>query len=73
MTVDELTGLLQYFAPDLRVVVSGYKDGYEVPSPKQLTEVRIAANTGEHRRVGQDGDPNGLTASVDVIEALAPQ
>ena len=70
MTVNELIQLLNGYRPDLRVVVNGYEDGYDDLSAEQLSVVRVALNTGKHRWEGQHGDPNGLTAGEDVVEAL---
>ena len=70
MTVDELIQLLAKHSPDLRVVVNGYEDGYDDLAPEQLSVVKVALNTGRHRWEGQHGDPNGLTGSADVVEAL---
>ena len=70
MTIEELIQLLAQYPPDLRVVVNGYEDGYDDLSPKQVSPVKIALNTGKHRWEGQHGDPNGLTDADDIVEAL---
>ena len=74
MTVKELMELLAGFAPDRRVVVSGYEDGYDDLTAKQLGEVRIALNTGKHSWEGAHSDAEDLKESerddVDVAEAL---
>ena len=70
MTVNELIQLLNGYRPDLRVVVNGYEDGYDDLSPKQFSVVRIALDTWKHRWEGRHGDPNGLTATSNVVEAL---
>ena len=72
MTVGELIQLLKVKAqpPNLRVVVNGYEDGYDDLSPKQLSLVKIALNTGKHPWKGQYEDPNGLKDGAEVMEAL---
>ena len=71
MTIDELVRLLADYPPNLRVVVNGYEDGYDDLSPKQLSLVKIALNTGKHPWEGQHGDTDGLKARAEVVEALA--
>ena len=56
MTVDELVQLLAAYPAELRVVVNGYEDGYDDLSPKQVSLVRIALNTGSHSWEGKHGD-----------------
>ena len=74
MTVSELIQLLAAYPADLRVVVNGYEDGYDDLSPKQISTVKIALNTGKHEWEGRHGDPDGLTRSApegaEVVEAL---
>jgi len=74
MTVDELMQLLAGFAPDLRVVVNGYEDGYDDLAPAQLSVVRIVLNTGKHSWEGAHGDLDDLTESerddAETAEAL---
>ena len=70
MTVDELIQLLTTHSPNLRVVVNGYEDGYDDLSPKQVSVVKIALNTGKHQWEGAHGDPDGLTDADDIVEAL---
>ena len=70
MTVDELVKLLSMYPPNLRVVVNGYEEGYDDLSPEQIAPISIALNTGKHPWEGQHGDPNGLKARAEVMEAL---
>ena len=70
MTLDELIRLLAKHPPDLRVVVNGYEDGYDDLSPKQVSSVKIALNTGKHQWEGKHGDPGSLTDADDIVEAL---
>ena len=60
MTIYELIQLLGKHPPDLRVVVSGYEDGYDDLSPEQIRVVKIALNTGKEEWVGKHGDANYL-------------
>lgn len=75
MTVDELMQLLAGFAPDFRVVVNGYEDGYGYLGSAQLSVVRIVLNTGKHSWEGAHGDVDDLTESegddAETAEALA--
>ena len=74
MTVGQLIRVLQSYPQDMRVVVDGYEDGYDDLSPKQISAVRIALNTGKHEWEGKHGDPEGLTRSAshdaEVVEVL---
>lgn len=70
MTVDELIRLLADYPPDLRVVVNGYEYGYDDLSPKQMSQVKIALNTGKHRWEGTHGETDGPTGCVEVVDAL---
>ena len=74
MTIYELIQLLGKHPPDLRVVVSGYEDGYDDLSPEQLRVVKISLHTGEQEWVGKHGDANYLPqeklAGLKVEEAL---
>ena len=53
MTVSQLIEVLQTHPGDLRVVVNGYEDGFDDLSPKQISLVRIALNTGVEDWEGQ--------------------
>ena len=57
MTVGQLVRLLQSYPQDMRVVVAGYEDGYDDLSPKQVSAVRIALNTGKHEWEGKTRGP----------------
>ena len=70
MTVNELLQLLKGYSPDLRVVVNGYEEGYDDPSPEQLSVIRVALNTGKSRWEGQHGDPKERTDGEIIAEAL---
>ena len=70
MTTKDLIQLLAQYPPDLRVVVNGYEEGYDDLSPKQVSSVKIALNTGKHRWEGKHGDPDGRTDADDIVEAL---
>ena len=48
MTTADLVEILQSYPSDLRVVVNGYEEGYDDLSPKQVSTVKIALNTGKH-------------------------
>ena len=75
MSVRIMIDLLRNYPEDMRVVVSGYEEGYDDLSPEQISVIPIALNTGVHEWEGQHGDPDDHpTASqeaVTIIEALA--
>ncbi len=75
MTVQELTRLLATYPPGLRVVVSGYEEGYDDLSPEQISVVKICLNTGTESWVGQHEEPNlltgGLPDDAEIVEALS--
>ena len=58
MTVGQLIPVLQSYPQDMRVVVNGYEDSYDDLSPKQISAVRIALNTGKHVWEGRHGRPD---------------
>ena len=74
MTVGQLIPVMQSYPQDMRVVVNGYEDGYDDLSPKQISAVRIALNTGKHVWEGRHGDTDGLTrgapGDTEVVKAL---
>ena len=74
MTVSEMIEILKGHPDDLRVVVNGYEDGYDDLSPKQISVVRIALNTGMHDWEGRHGEPGNTRAGagepVPVEDAL---
>ena len=71
MTVAELVRILANHPADLRVVVSGYEEGYDDLSPGQIARIRIALNTGTHDWEGRHGDPeDGEPEEAEVVEAL---
>ncbi len=57
MTVSELIELLREYPASLRVVVSGYEEGYDDLSPEQISVAKISLNTGTHDWEGRHGDP----------------
>ena len=64
MTVSELIEVLQTHPSDLRVVVNGYEDGFDDLSPKQISRVRIALNTGVEDWQGQHGEADENPANA---------
>ena len=63
MTVQELIALLQQHPSDLRVVVSGYEDGYDDLSPKQLVALPLYLDTKTRSYYGQHEDARWPTAA----------
>lgn len=74
MTVSELIEMLKAHPGDLRVVVDGYEDGYDDLSPRQISNVRIALNTGTQEWIGQHLDPRDIPSDAEqratVVDAL---
>ena len=74
MTVDEMINLLRGYPGDLRVVVNGYEEAYDDLSPRQISVVPIALNTGVHDWEGRHGYPWDASAraaeSATVVDAL---
>ncbi len=70
LTVNELMQVLSGYPADLRVVVNGYEDGYDDLSPRQISVVKIALNTGKDEWEGEHGDPDGPIDGAEVVEAL---
>ena len=74
MTVSQLIEVLQTHPGDLRVVVNGYEDGFDDLSPKQMSLVRIALNTGVEDWEGQHGEadenPADAASPVRTVDAL---
>lgn len=72
MTVREMIELLGRYPDDMRVVVSGYENGYDDLSPEQFRVTPVVLNTGTHVWDGQHGDrPFGARAGVQTIDVLA--
>ena len=69
MNVEELIAVLQEYPSDLRVVVNGYEDGYDDPSPAQANVARIAPDTGFQEWVGAHHDPIDAKHDADIVEA----
>ena len=74
MTVSELIKTLKAHPGDLRVVVDGYEDGYDDLAPRQISNVRIALNTGVHDWEGRHGEPGDAPGDAaepsKVVDAL---
>ena len=62
MNVRDLIGLLGSYPEDMRVVVDGYEQGYDDLSPRQISVVPIALNTGVHEWDGRHGDEGDAPA-----------
>ena len=72
MTVREMTELLGRFPDDMRVVVSGYENGYDDLSPEQISVTPVVLNTGVHVWDGQHGDlPFGARVGGQTTDVLA--
>ena len=74
MTVRELIDLLGGYPGDVRVVVNGYEEGYDDLSPRQISIVPIALNTGVHDWEGRHGEadctPRDAAEPVTTVDAL---
>ena len=51
---------MKTYPPDLRVMVSGYEDGYDDLEPEQLSWVKIVLDVGKHPWDGKREDSNSL-------------
>lgn len=75
MSVRAMIDLLKEYPEDMRVVVSGYEQGYDDLSPEQISVIPLALNTGVHDWEGEHGDPEDhVTTSQEAVtttEALA--
>ena len=63
MTVRELMEILETYPQDVRVVVSGYEDGYDDLSPRQISEEQNA-NYRQGNAALSDLDREGVAESV---------
>ena len=65
MTVDELMRLLESYPPDLRVMVSGYEEGYDDLEPRfiKVADIRLNVNSrwyaGRHDEAYTDNENKG--------------
>lgn len=75
MTVREMIELLERYPSDIRVVVSGYEEGYDDLSPKQISVVDLCLNTGVREWQGRHSHPLDLSGGppddADIVPALA--
>ena len=75
MTIGELIQILENHPSDMRVVVSGYEEGYDDLSPEQVSVVKIELHTGSQAWQGRHGDPRDrpdrLQDHTHVVDALA--
>ena len=62
VTVSELISLLSGYPSDLRVVVSGYEDGYDDILPRLVSVVEIALNAGKNDWEGDHLDAKWLSS-----------
>ena len=77
MNVRDMIDLLRGYPEDMRVVVSGYEEGYDDLSPEQISVIPITLNTGVHDWEGQHGVPKVVAKAPQetetITEALALQ
>lgn len=57
MTVSELIRLLGAYPEDMRVVVSGYEEGYDDVSAERVSVEKVWLNGGIHEWQGKHLDP----------------
>lgn len=74
MTVKELIQILESYPNDLRVVVSGYEDGFDDIAPERISVVRIQLDVGIEPWEGQHEKPDllrkGTPRTGDTVDAL---
>ena len=75
MTVREMIELLGRYPDDMRVVVSGYENGYDDLSPGQIRVIPVVLDYGNHVWDGRHGDvgdlPVAARADAQTIDVLA--
>jgi len=75
MTVKMIIDLLKSYPEDLRVVVSGYEEGWDDLLPEQVSVIPVVPNTGKNgwqgRHLDADDLPNASQQSLQSIEVLA--
>ena len=75
MTVQNLIRILHTYPPDMRVVVSGYEEGFDDVSPERIAVVKVQLNRGTKDWQGRHLEPEGRTeempAGGDIVDALA--
>ena len=64
MTVRELKELLDTYPDDLRVVVSGYEQGYDDLFPGQVAVVQLALDVGVEDWEGRHEEPDLIGADT---------
>lgn len=67
--------LLKKYPEDLRVVVSGYEEGWDDLSPKQICVISVVPDTGKNdwqgRHLDADDVPEASQKPLQSIEVLA--
>ena len=75
MTVQNLIRILHTYPPDMRVVVSGYEEGFDDVSPERIAVVKVQLNRGTKDWQGRHLEPETQTgetpADDDIVNALA--
>ena len=75
MTVQELIRILRTYPADMRVVVSGYEEGFDDLSPERIAVVKVQLNRGKEDWQGRHLEPEWRTeempAGDDIVDALA--
>ena len=73
MTISELIKLLERYPPDMRVVVSGYEEGYDdlEPGCVRVADLRLNVNTrwyvGRHDEAYPDNKDRGSGSAKALI------
>lgn len=74
MTVKELIQILASYPSDLRVVVSGYEDGFDDIAPERISVVKIQLDVGTEDWEGQHEKPEllrkGAPKTGGIVDAL---
>ena len=75
MTIQDLIRILETYPADMRVVVSGYEEGFDDVSPERIAVVKVRLNQGMKHWQGRHLEPERQTderaADSDIVEALA--
>ena len=75
MTIRDLIQILRTYPADMRVVVSGYEEGFDDVSPERIAVVKVQLNRGTEDWQGRHLEPATQTeempADGDIVDALA--
>ena len=75
MTIQDLIRILGTYPADMRVVVSGYEEGFDDVSPERIAVVKVQLNRGtkdwQGRHLEPATQPDDMPADDDIVDSLA--